>query len=143
MSRWPSLLAALLAALACSAAGAQTAAGDAPRYGFGRPATAQEIAAWDIDVRPDGHGVRKGKGTVAQGQDVFDAQCASCHGTFGESNRYMAIAGGVKPEDLKSGRASELSEARRNPHARHQTQLARRPCGTTSTARCPGPTRSR
>ena len=110
MSRSPSLLAALLAALMASAADAQTAAGDAPRYGFGRPASAQEIAAWDIDVRPDGHGVRKGNGTVAQGQRIFDAQCASCHGTFGESNRYMAIAGGVKPEDLKSGRASELSK---------------------------------
>jgi len=110
MSKSPSLLAALLAALISSAAGAQTAAGDAPRYGLGRPASAQEIAAWDIDVRPDGHGVRKGKGTVAQGQKVFDAQCASCHGTFGESNRYMAIAGGVKPEDLKSGRASELKK---------------------------------
>jgi cytochrome c551/c552 len=109
MSRLPSLPAVLLmAATLVSAANAQTAAGGAFRYGFGRPATAQEIAAWDIDVRPDGHGVRKGKGTVAQGQDVFDAQCASCHGTFGESNRYMAIAGGVKPEDLKSGRASEL-----------------------------------
>jgi cytochrome c len=95
-----------------STAGAQTtAATDAPRFGFGRTATAQEIAGWDIDVRPDGHGVRKGKGTVAQGQDIYDAQCASCHGTFGESNRYMAIAGGVKKEDLQSGRASALNKA--------------------------------
>jgi cytochrome c len=29
------------------------------------------------------------------GQDVYDAQCASCHGTFGESNDYMVVAGGV------------------------------------------------
>jgi cytochrome c len=81
---------------------------DGPRYNLGRGATAEEIAGWDIDVRPDGHGIKKGKGTVAQGQDLYDAQCASCHGTFGESNRYMAIAGGVKPEDLKTGRASAL-----------------------------------
>ena len=93
----------LLAGFMASTAGAQTtAATDAPRFGFGRTATAQEIAGWDIDVRPDGHGVRKGRGTVAQGQDIYDAQCASCHGTFGESNRYMAIAGGVKKEDLQA-----------------------------------------
>ena len=88
----------------------QTLAAETPKYGIGRAATAAEIAAWDIDVRPDGHGVKKGKGSVAQGQDIFDAQCASCHGTFGESNRYMAIAGGVKPDDLMSGHASELKK---------------------------------
>ena len=84
---------------------------DGPKYGLGRPATTQEIAGWDIDVRPDGHGVRKGKGTVSDGQDLYDAQCASCHGTFGESNRYLALTGGVKAEDLKTGRASALARA--------------------------------
>ncbi|HTN48254.1 MAG TPA: c-type cytochrome [Burkholderiaceae bacterium] len=97
-------------ALAGVALSVQALAADGPKYGIGRPATDAEIAAWDIDVRPDGHGVKKGKGTVAQGQDIYDAQCASCHGTFGESNRYMAIAGGVKPDDLKSGHASELKK---------------------------------
>lgn len=79
-----------------------------PRFGFGRVATPQEIAGWDIDVRPDGHGVKKGRGTVEQGQAIYDAKCASCHGTFGESNDYMMIAGGVGPKDLETGRASEL-----------------------------------
>ncbi|MGH6608620.1 MAG: c-type cytochrome, partial [Burkholderiaceae bacterium] len=46
-------------------------------YGLGRAPTSQEINAWDIDVRPDGHGVKKGKGTVAQGEKVYEAQCAS------------------------------------------------------------------
>ena len=100
----------LAAGLVATAAWAQSpAASDSPRYGFGRVPTPQEIAGWDIDVRPDGHGVKKGKGTVAQGQDIYDTQCASCHGTFGESNRYMPIAGGVKKEDLASGRASALT----------------------------------
>ena len=79
-----------------------------PRFGFGKPATAAEIAGWDIDVRPDGHGIRKGRGTVRQGQAIYDAQCASCHGTFGESNNYMVLAGGVAKQDLASGRASSL-----------------------------------
>ena len=88
-------------------AGAQ----QAPRYGLGRAPTPQEVAAWDIDVRPDGHGLKAGKGTVAQGQKIYDAQCASCHGTFGESNRYMPIAGGVRKGDLATGRASMLLQS--------------------------------
>ena len=80
------------------------------RFGFGRAPTPQEIAAWDIDVRPDGHGIKKGKGTVMQGQAIYDAQCASCHGTFGESNNYMVIAGGVEKEDFKTGRATSLTK---------------------------------
>ena len=101
-----------LAAVAIGSLGLLPQAGaaqDAPRYGLGRTVTPQEIAGWDIDVRPDGHGVRKGRGTVAQGQEIYDAQCASCHGTFGESTKFLVLAGGVKPEDLKSGRASALT----------------------------------
>jgi cytochrome c len=64
-------------------------------YGFGKPASPQEIAGWDIDVRPDGKGLPKGRGSVAEGQAIYDEKCASCHGTFGESNSYLQIAGGV------------------------------------------------
>jgi cytochrome c551/c552 len=81
-----------------------------PRFNFGRAPTAAEIAAWDVDVRPDGHGLRKGRGTVARGQEVYDQQCAACHGTFGESNAYLVLAGGVEPGDLKTGRASRLRD---------------------------------
>jgi cytochrome c len=97
-------LAALLGAVACAGLGAQ----EAPRFGLGRPATPSEIAGWDIDVRPDGLGLKPGRGTVAQGQAIYDAKCAACHGTFGESTRYFVLAGGVKPDDLKTGRASGL-----------------------------------
>ena len=33
-------------------------------FNFGRPASEKEIAEWDLDVRPDGTGLPKGKGTV-------------------------------------------------------------------------------
>ncbi len=99
-----------LCVLALSAATLPAVAQQA-RYGLGRTPTPQEIAAWDIDVRPDGHGLKAGKGTVAQGQKIYDAQCASCHGTFGESNRYMPIAGGVRKGDLETGRASMLLQS--------------------------------
>ena len=106
MSRLRSALCVLALTAAVVPASAQQA-----RYGLGRAPTPQEIAAWDIDVRPDGHGLKAGRGTVAQGQKIYDAQCASCHGTFGESNRYMPIAGGVRKGDLKTGRASMLLQS--------------------------------
>lgn len=62
---------------------------------FGRPATPAEIAAWDIDVRPDGKGLPKGRGSVVQGRDVYDVKCATCHGEFGENNQFLQIAGGI------------------------------------------------
>ena len=65
------------------------------KFGFGNPATSAEIAGWDIDVRPDGAGLPAGRGSVAEGQAIYDEKCAACHGTFGESTDYMALAGGV------------------------------------------------
>ncbi len=57
---------------------------DTTRYGVGRPATAAEIAAWNIDVNPSGEGLPPGRGTRAEGAVVFAAQCAVCHGVKGE-----------------------------------------------------------
>jgi len=53
-------------------------------YGFGHPATPEEIAAWDIDVRPDGQGLPPGSGTPAEGARIYAVQCAACHGANGE-----------------------------------------------------------
>jgi len=80
-------------ALAASACAAQSPA--AGKFGLGKPPTAAEIVGWDIDVKPDGTGLPAGRGSVVDGQAIYDAKCASCHGTFGESNSYMQIAGGV------------------------------------------------
>ena len=60
--------------------------------GLGRPATASELTAWDIDVRPDFKGLPAGSGTVAQGQDLWESKCASCHGVFGELNSEIGRA---------------------------------------------------
>ncbi|HLX22854.1 MAG TPA: c-type cytochrome [Usitatibacter sp.] len=77
--------------------------------GIGRVATPDEIAAWDIDVRPDFKGLPKGSGSVADGQKIWDAKCASCHGTFGESNEvFTPLVGGTTAADMKSGRVGTL-----------------------------------
>ena len=70
---------------------------------IGRTATDKEIAAWDIDVRPDFKGLPKGSGSVAKGMIVWEGKCASCHGTFGESNEvFTPIVGGTTKEDIKT-----------------------------------------
>ncbi|MFG6591067.1 c-type cytochrome [Sulfitobacter sp. 1A12157] len=63
--------------------------------GLGRAATPEEIALWDIDVRPDGLGLPEGRGDVMTGDEIYTAKCASCHGVFGEgTGRWPVLAGG-------------------------------------------------
>ena len=53
-------------------------------FGFGRAPNSDEILAWDIDVDPGGAGLPTGSGSVAEGDQVWRARCASCHGRNGE-----------------------------------------------------------
>jgi cytochrome c len=77
---------------------------------IGRNATSAEIQAWDIDVRADFKGLPKGAGSVEQGQLIWEAKCASCHGTFGESNEvFTPIVGGTSKEDIQTGRVASLT----------------------------------
>lgn len=105
MSRRSSAVAGLLCAIAVTSSHAQQ-----PWHEIGRAATSAEVAAWDIDVRPDFVGLPAGSGSVDKGQEVWEAKCASCHGTFGESNEVFApLAGGTTAEDIKSGRTQALT----------------------------------
>jgi cytochrome c551/c552 len=88
-------------------AGAAAAAERFP--GVGRAATPAEVAAWDIDVRPDFQGLPKGAGSVAKGQEVWEAKCASCHGVFGEATEvFNPIVGGTTADDVRTGRVANL-----------------------------------
>ena len=103
MCRFPSILIAIFVA------GPALAAGGFPS--IGRTATPAEIAAWDIDVRPDFKGLPKGSGSVKKGEEVWEAKCASCHGMFGESNSvFFPIAGGTTQEDVAKGRVASLTK---------------------------------
>ncbi|MEO3415120.1 c-type cytochrome [Roseovarius sp. CAU 1744] len=65
------------------------------RYGLGRTAHAEEVAAWDVDVLPDGRGLPEGSGDVFTGEEVFVEKCASCHGDFAEGvDNWPVLAGG-------------------------------------------------
>ncbi|MEP3049556.1 MAG: c-type cytochrome [Roseibium sp.] len=68
----------------------------AAKYGLGRPALPEEIAAWDKDVSPDGTGLPAGSGNVEVGEEVFADKCASCHGDFAEGvDNWPKLAGGA------------------------------------------------
>lgn len=86
MSRFLSILMLGLLVAAPAAAG---------QLGLGREAMPDEIAAWDIDIRPDGTGLPEGSGNVFDGETVFAERCAICHGDFGEGrDRWPVLAGG-------------------------------------------------
>ncbi len=86
MSRFLKFL--MLAALVAAPA-------SAGQLGLGREAAPEEIAAWDIDIRPDGMGLPEGSGTVMDGEEIFAERCAVCHGDFGEGrDRWPVLAGG-------------------------------------------------
>ena len=109
--------AALCVLCALCASGLNAAFAQSGKFsGIGRSATPAELKAWDIDVRPDFKGLPKGQGSVKQGEILWEAQCASCHGTFGESSEvFTPIAGGILPADIKTGRVSGLLPGANQP----------------------------
>jgi len=85
--RSSNLMVVVVALVACAAAAAQTT----PYQNIGRPATAEEIQAWDISVSPAGKELPPGKGTAKEGAPIYSAKCAVCHG------RTMEEAGPLGP----------------------------------------------
>ena len=67
---------ALAITILCSAT---LAAAQSPGFGVGRPPTAEELKAIDIEVMPDGRGLPPGSGTAAVGRDIYTRRCETCH----------------------------------------------------------------
>ena len=61
---------------------------------LGMPIDEQDIAAWDIDILPDGTGLPLGQGTAGEGKIIYEQKCAVCHGANGEGGISPALAGG-------------------------------------------------
>jgi mono/diheme cytochrome c family protein len=61
---------------------------------LGKPISAEDLAAWDISVGPDGAGLPPGSGTVKQGEAVFAAKCQACHGEKGAGTPNDRLVGG-------------------------------------------------
>jgi len=76
------------------------------RYGIGRRATDAEIAAWNLDIDRDGKSLPAGSGSVKHGKEIYEAQCAACHGASGEGGLGDKLAGGqgslATPKPIKT-----------------------------------------
>lgn len=82
------LCATAVAGIAASPALAET-------LGIGRPALDEELAAWNVNVMPDGRGLPEGGMSVEEGEAVFVDNCAMCHGDFAEGiDNWPPLAGG-------------------------------------------------
>ena len=68
---------------------------DKPR--FGKPVSEADLAAWNIDIRtPDGQGLPAGRGSVAQGRQVYAEKCVACHGADAKGGAvYGTMVGGI------------------------------------------------
>jgi mono/diheme cytochrome c family protein len=64
---------------------------------LGKPISEADIAPWNIDIRtPDGKGLPPGRGTVAEGQKVYEAKCIACHGPEAKGGSvYGTMVGGI------------------------------------------------
>lgn len=65
------------------------------RYGLGSAPARGHVARLDADIGPDGAELPSGRGTVAEGEVLYRAQCAVCHGQRGEGMEpaYPALIG--------------------------------------------------
>jgi S-disulfanyl-L-cysteine oxidoreductase SoxD len=50
------------------------------KYGFGTSAGPDVVATYENDIHIDGTGLPPGSGNVALGREIFEYQCALCHG---------------------------------------------------------------
>jgi S-disulfanyl-L-cysteine oxidoreductase SoxD len=83
-----------LAAFFLLALAGATRAQEQGAYGIGRIATPAEIVGWNIDIDRYGNNLPPGSGNVNHGREVFDQQCAACHGAKGEGGVGDRLVGG-------------------------------------------------
>ena len=92
MSMRDTYLGAVCLGMALAPLGAFTHAQEQKHYGFGTPASQDELAKLAA-IQPDGHGLPPGSGDAAKGAKVFAANCAACHGDHLEGNPAKGIGG--------------------------------------------------
>ena len=82
-----------LLAVCAAACVAAPALAQAPQ--LGQPISPADVAPWDISIGPDGAGLPPGRGTAAQGEAIYVANCQACHGEKGSGRPNDALVGGA------------------------------------------------
>jgi len=80
---------------------AHPASAQVARYGFGTPATPDELAKY-FSIPADGRGLPSGSGNAKKGAELYALACAACHGEKLEGNPAKGIGG----DKLLGGRGS-------------------------------------
>ena len=64
---------------------------------LGHAISEADIAPWNIDIRTsDGQGLPPGRGSVAEGRQVYAAKCVACHGADAKGGAvYGTMVGGI------------------------------------------------
>ena len=67
---------------------------------LGVPITEEDLIQFDLIAAPDGSGFPPGSGTARQGKEVYDRNCAVCHGPNGEgtSGNTVIVGGDMQSE---------------------------------------------
>ncbi len=89
MTQQKTLLISVLIAIGINPVFAETPQGP----GLGRSVTLEKIVLWDISVFPDGEGLPKGEGSVADGETLYQQKCMVCHGENGLGATADQLAG--------------------------------------------------
>ena len=84
---------------------------DTQNVNNGRVPTANELKAWDTDIMPDGTGLPEGSGSVEEGDELYEDQCAVCHGDFGAGGTGYPVLSGGTLESLKNQRTCPGNDA--------------------------------
>src|ERR1700735_2772061 len=70
---------------------------------LGRPISQADLAAWDINILPDGRNLPPGRGTAAEGAAIFAEKCALCHGDNGRGGHAVRLIGGPPTKSPAGG----------------------------------------
>lgn len=83
-----------------------TGLAQSPHYKVGSAPSEEQLNTWSITILPDGTGLPEGKGTAAEGKDVYDRRCSECHGNKAQGAESSALIGGqgslAGPKPLKT-----------------------------------------